>query len=272
MEHTEIKLVVTDLDDTLLSPEKEISPEAVSLIRQLDEDGIRFTFITGRPAYAIERFAGKVKITAPIVSCNGAVIFEPDTGRALYDIPMQIEALEPVLNRAVEKGLTALVYAGDTEYALSETEWTRVRKSAGRELPITSFDWILKSGRPVYKVNIMADGKAEAFESLTGQICELRDRYCIALYGNSGCEIVDRNVNKKEGLLRLCEVCGIDIKNVLAVGDNANDQEMLQAAGIGAVVANGTYETKEYADYICEASYTSGVVEAIHKFADRRQS
>ena len=55
MEHTEIKLVVTDLDDTLLSPEKEISPEAVSLIRQLDEDGIRFTFITGRPAYAIER-------------------------------------------------------------------------------------------------------------------------------------------------------------------------------------------------------------------------
>ena len=48
---------------------------------------------------------------------------------------MQIEALEPVLNRAVEKGLTALVYAGDTEYALSETEWTRVRKSAGRNCP-----------------------------------------------------------------------------------------------------------------------------------------
>lgn len=272
MEHAEIKMVVTDLDDTLLSPDKEISPEAVSLIEQLNNDGIRFTFITGRPAYAIERFAKKVKITAPIVSCNGAVIFEYDTGKILSDIPMQTVQLKQILNCAVKKGLTVLVYAGSTEYALSETNWTKVRKDAGRELPVTSLENIMKSGKPVYKVNIMADGKEEQFASLTGQICDLKEQYCIALYGNSGCEIVDRNVNKREGLIRLCEVCGIELENVLAAGDNANDQEMLQAAGIGAVVANGTEETKNCADYICKSSYTEGVVEAIHKFADRRQS
>ena len=267
MRYGNIKLVVTDLDDTLLSPEKEISPEAVSLIEGLEASGIRFTFITGRPAYAVRRFAEKVKITAPIVSCNGAVVYDWETGRILKDIPMRIEGVETILNRAAEMGLTALVYAGGVEYALSETNWTRIRKEAGRKLPITDVESIRKSGDPVYKVNIMADGNEEAFASLKDQICELRDRYCIALYGNSGCEIVDRHVNKREGLAELCEVCGIAMENVLAVGDNANDQEMLRAAGIGAVVANGTEETKACADYVCGAGYTAGVVEAIKKFA-----
>lgn len=266
MEYRDIKMVVTDLDDTLLSPGKEISPEAVRLIGELEASGIRFTFITGRPAYAIERFAEKVKITAPIVSCNGAVVYDLESGRVLKDIPMEIEGLETILDRAAEMGLTVLVYAGGTEYALSETNWTRIRKDAGRVLPITTIDSIKKSGNPVYKVNIMADGNEEAFASLTGLICKLKKRYCIALYGNSGCEIVDRNVNKKEGLAKLCEVCGIAMENVLAVGDNANDQEMLRAAGIGAAVANGTTETKECADYVCSASYTAGVVEAIRRF------
>ncbi len=271
MEYREIKMVVTDLDDTLLSPEKEISPEAVRLIEGLEASGIRFTFITGRPAYAVERFAKKVKITAPIVSCNGAVVYDRETGHILKDIPMEIEGLETILGCAVDMGLTVLVYAGGIEYALSETNWTRIRKEAGRTLPITSIEHIKKGGNPVYKVNIMADGDEESFASLRGQICELKERYCIALYGNSGCEIVDKNVNKREGLAELCEVCGIEMENVLAVGDNANDQEMLRAAGIGAVVANGTEETKECADYVCTASYTAGVVEAIRKFTPKEK-
>lgn len=261
-----IKMVVTDLDDTLLSPEKEISPEAVSLIERLEQSGVLFTFITGRPAYAVERFADRVKITAPIVSCNGAVIFERGTGKILSDLPMPTEAVEPLTNRAAELGLTVLVYAGGVEYALSETNWTRVRKAAGRELPITAFGAVKESGKPVYKLNIMADGNTDAFESLTEEIQSLREKYCVALYGNTGCEIVSREANKKTGLQLLCGVCGIPIENVLAVGDNANDQEMLKAAGIGAVVANGTEETKKFADYVCTASYTGGVVEAIEAF------
>lgn len=91
MKHGKVKLVVTDLDDTLLSPEKKISAEAVRMIESLEESGVRFTFITGRPAYAISRFACQVKITAPIVSCNGAVIYDYGTGRILQDTPMRTD-------------------------------------------------------------------------------------------------------------------------------------------------------------------------------------
>lgn len=272
MKHGKVKLVVTDLDDTLLSPEKKISAEAVRMIESLEESGVRFTFITGRPAYAISRFACQVKITAPIVSCNGAVIYDYGTGRILQDTPMRTDHLEALLCQAAEMGLTVLVYAGNVEYALAETNWTRVRKEAGRELPVRSAESIRKSGLPVYKVNIMADGNEEAFSMLTGRIHELCAEYSVVLYGNSGCEIVGKNVNKREGLKGLCEVCGIDMENVLAVGDNANDQEMLRAAGIGAVVANGTEQTKECADYVCGASYTAGVVEAVKKFVQEEPS
>ncbi len=272
MKHGKVKLVVTDLDDTLLSPEKEISAEAVRMIEKLEESGVRFTFITGRPAYAVSRFADQVKITAPIVSCNGAVIYDYGTGQILQDTPMRTDRLEPFLCQAAEMGLTVLVYAGNVEYALAETNWTRVRKEAGRELPIRSVESIRKSGLQVYKVNVMADGNEEAFSTLTGQIHELCTEYSVALYGNSGCEIVGKSVNKREGLKGLCEVCGIAMEHVLAVGDNANDQEMLRAAGIGAVVANGTAQTKACADYVCETSYTAGVVEAVKKFVQERPS
>ena len=272
MEHKRVKMIVTDLDDTLLTPDKEIAPEAVSLIGGLAEQGIRFTFITGRPPYAVARFAKKVKITAPIVSCNGAVLYDHESGRVLKDNSLQTGGLETLLREADRKGLTVFVYAGETEYALSETEWTRIRKAAGREVPVTSLDSIIEGGAPVYKVNIMSGTKTDVFETLTEQILDVAKEYSVALYGNSGCEIVAKDVNKKKGLYDLCEVCGILPEEVLAVGDNANDQEMLQAAGIGAAVANGTEETKQYADYICEASYTAGVMEAIAKFAERRTS
>ena len=85
MEKNTIHMVVTDLDDTLLSKTKEISEEAVHLIEELEKRNVTFTFITGRPPYAVKRFAEKVNITAPIVACNGAMIVNAKTEENLQD-------------------------------------------------------------------------------------------------------------------------------------------------------------------------------------------
>ena len=56
----------------------------------------------------------------------------------------------------------------------------------------------------------------------------------------------------------------------MAIGDNANDHEMLEQAGIGVAVGNAQPATKQYADYICKKPYTEGVIEAIEKFIIKR--
>jgi hydroxymethylpyrimidine pyrophosphatase-like HAD family hydrolase len=73
-------------------------------------------------------------------------------------------------------------------------------------------------------------------------------------------------VNKATALAELCALYGVSTEEVLAIGDNANDNPMLKAAGVGAAVANAEENTKRAADYICRKSYAGDVVEAIGRF------
>ena len=260
-----IRLVVTDLDDTLLSPDKEISEEAAEIIDGLEERGIKFTFITGRPPYAIERFAEKVRITAPVVACNGAMLVDRAAGTVFPQAALNPGPLLEILKDASGQGHTVLVLAGQTEYTLGETAWTRKRKEAGRELPVARIENLLSAG-DIYKVNIMEEKDAPPFDGILARILERKDDYSVSVYGKSGCEIVAKGVNKRTGLLKLCEQCGIPPESVLAIGDNENDIEMIRAAGTGAAVENAVKRVKESADYICKNSYTDGVIEAILKF------
>ncbi|HBG12289.1 MAG TPA: hypothetical protein DDX68_12060, partial [Clostridium sp.] len=110
-----IRLVVTDLDGTLLGPDTSISEEAVQTIAELSKKRIRFTFITGRPYYAVERFAQQLVITAPIVTCNGAVLCDGE--RVLYRRSFPLSNLEKLVRTAVLKGFTVLTFQQDTEYS-----------------------------------------------------------------------------------------------------------------------------------------------------------
>lgn len=265
MEKNTIHMVVTDLDDTLLSKTKEISEEAVHLIEELEKRNVTFTFITGRPPYAVKRFAEKVNITAPIVACNGAMIINAKTEEIIEKSPLPLRPLEEILKRAKEQGHTVLILAGNIEYTLGETPWTRKRKEDGRELPIAELEKLLLR-EDIYKVNIMEEAAQSPFSDFIPWIEEKRKEYSIALYGTSGCEIVAKNINKETGLKKLCRLCGTEPEYVLAVGDNENDLEMLKAAGVGAAVANASEAVKQTADYVCGREYTDGVIEAICKF------
>lgn len=260
-----IRLVVTDLDGTLLDPQKNITPALQPVLGQLRQLGVGFTFVTGRPFYAVQRFAQAVGLAAPVVTCNGAVLCNAE-GDVLSHRSFPLAPLQAVMEKAVVAGLTVLVYTGGVEYALAPTQWTREREAQGRGLPIKTFSAQEWQTGTAEKVNIMADGKQGDFNALRGDILGLDAACTVTLYGDAGCEIVAHGVDKALGLRNLCALLQVPPEQTLALGDNANDVEMLQAAGIGAAVANATPEVKQCADYVCSASYTDGVIEAIRHF------
>ena len=92
-----------------------------------------------------------------------------------------------------------------------------------------------------------------------------KDSYQVIIYGDGGCEIIPAGCSKAEGMRELARRMGISPSQIMVLGDNANDVEMLKAAGIGVAVANGTEEAKACADYVCREAYTLGVAEAIDK-------
>jgi len=261
----QIKLVVTDLDGTLLSPESSISQEAIDVIQRLEEQGILFTFITGRPYTGVKRFMEHVTPTAPLINCNGAVVSEADNMIAHHSF--DVLGLRTLMEKGVESGLTVLLLQDGVEYSLSKTNWVIKREKLGRVIPLKPLEEIQWDKEIAQKVNLLADGKTAEFEKLFDWIEEVNEHFSITKYGNTGCEIVAKGVTKATGLRDLCAYLNMDEKHVLAIGDNENDNELLKAAGIGAAVANATETAKKHADYICQKAYTDGFIEAVLKLA-----
>lgn len=264
MSEKQIKLVVSDLDGTLLNSDRQIQAEAVEAVKRLQERGIKFSFISGRPMYAMDAFAKQVPVSAPLVSCNGALIYEGEM--ILERHSMKLSGLRSLLLQAADAGMTVLYYANGRECSLTETEWVCVRKRLGRDYPVRPLgeeEWAESSAD---KVNIMNDGDPQLFMDLEAEIRKLDQEYSIVRYGTLGCEISAKGVSKAAALKSLSRILGIGLEEILAVGDNENDNEMLRLAGIGAAVANAQESTKACADYICANSQSLGVAEAIERF------
>ncbi len=254
-----IRLIVSDLDGTLLAPDRTISDQAVEAIQALQKRGVLFTFITGRPWYAAERFAQRVGITLPTITCNGAVI---NRGyEMIWRKPLALEPLRELLERAAELGLTVLYSECGAERAMARTAWTDKRDYAIHYPAPEEWETLQAD-----KVNIISDGLDDLFERLSPMLEQARAVSTVVRYGSTGCEISALGVNKAETLKEYARQQGIALSDTLAIGDNANDLELLQAAGVGAAVANATEEAKAAADYICQACYTDGVIEAIEAF------
>jgi hypothetical protein len=254
----DIRLIVTDLDGTLLDENREISDRAVQTIREVQEKGILFTFITGRPWCGASRFARRAEINISTITCNGAVINKDN--HILWSHSMDIAPLRTLLEQAVQQGMTVLCSKDGGEVAFSETDWTRVRN-----YPIitpSEDTWKQQAD----KVNIMSGEYREAFRALRPMMDALRDQVEIVCYEDAGCEIVAKGVNKAAALERYAADNGVSLAQTLAIGDNENDLEMLRLAGVSAAVANATDAAKAAADYVCQSSRTDGVVEAIRKF------
>lgn len=259
-----IRGVLTDLDGTLLEADQSIPVPMEMLVRRMEEEGIFFSFITGRPKCATERFAKQLRLQAPIVSCNGAILFHGDQTICRHSFAMAM--LRPLLEAACRVGITVLFYSGDVEYAMSPTDWIRERAMVGRNYPIRILKEEEWNTLPVEKVNLMAAGKSHEFSRLTEAVGLLNDEFSIAIYGDEGCEIVASGVNKYQGLLELSEYLGIPTEEIMTIGDNNNDVEMLARAGLGIAVANASEEAKAAAAYVCDQERTWGVIEAVERF------
>lgn len=261
----EIKLVVSDLDGTLLNKDESLSDEVIATIRKLDEKGIPFTIATGRLKYMIDEYAEKMAIKHPIVSCNGSILYKET--EILSENTFSIKPLRKLIEKANEMGMTIVYSIQGKEYVLKETTWVlEKRKKFDRYHDVHYFtedDW---SKVVVDKVNIVDEIRDGRVRELHPYSDNLEKEFAISHYGNVGMEIVAGGITKAIGLQELSKQMGIPMENIMAIGDSENDNAMLKVAGLGVAVGNAMPSTKENADYICEGHGPVGVIEAIEKF------
>lgn len=258
----QIKLVVSDIDGTLIR-RGEPFPEAVTeAVQELKKRGIAFTFASGRLPYMILPYLEELGLDMPFCACNGTLMAWG--GRRLESHPLPVRHLRSLMTAACSREMTVLYAVEGVEYCMEENETVRTkRRERGRyhEIrPIAEEEW---DSLLADKVNILDEqGRMPELAYLEGELASCCD---ITHYGTEGLEIVAGGYGKEHGIRCLARYLGITADEILAIGDNENDIGMLSLAGIGGVVANGTAEAKACADIAAAAESGAGVAEIIRK-------
>lgn len=266
-----IKLVVSDLDGTLLDENEVLGPTALGLACWLRERDILFTIATGRVKSMAESYARQLGLGLPYLCCNGGEIVLGN--QVLERLRISAAPLWGLVEKACQLGYSVWYSIDGEEYVHGETAWIREQqKTFGRYHAISPLTPDKIQNLFVEKLSIM-DGDKDGNMALLEELCkQLPEGYGFTRYQDQSVEVVHANATKARGLLWLADYLGIRPEEILAAGDHQNDIEMIRLAGVGVAVGNATGDLKSEADYTARGCHAEGVREAVERFCSAREA
>lgn len=269
-----IKLIATDLDGTLLNAERGVSPETLRVLNWVRSLGIIVVLATGRTYAGVRGIYDVLQLDSPVITNNGGLIYDPVTETVLAGNPLPAHVLRNLLDWLDERKLYNQFYTRDTIYTrhlgfLSE-EWAkknadlperqRIRIELLGEGPLPA----ALETEPFYKLLVM-DRNPEVIAEVRAHIATIPELETTISIEN-GLDILCAGISKGYGLKRLAEVLEILPEEIMAFGDQENDIEMLQFAGIGVAMENAPDHVKAYAEQIAPLHDDDGLARFIETF------
>lgn len=261
----DIRLVVSDVDNTLYSKTDPIPDALLPLLERCGEQGILFALATGRTRELAQRFIDRLGLTGPSVLANGALIVQGDD--TLLKHGFQVEPILPILRRACDEGLTVTVSDDRKERPLTFNPYIlEQQRLKGRFLERIDIDSEALRTGSFLKLMIFDPERTGKILPYQQELQNYTDRYWVTSFSRQAVELGPRDCNKATGVRELAGLLGLRMDQVMAIGDFCNDLEMIREAGIGVAVANASDEIKAAADYVTRAPLALGVMEALEKF------
>ena len=264
------KLLVLDVDGTLLNNKKEISPRTLAALLKVQQMGVHIVLASGRPTNGVMPIAEKLELNhygGYILSYNGGKIIDCRTGETLYQKQLDAQYVPELCAFAAAQNVTIITYNKEgvvTEHP--DDKWA-LRECFTCKLPMTGVDDLAKYvDYPICKMLITLDPARRDEVWATGRQ-QFDGR--IDLYPSSPffIEAVPLGVAKDGSLAALLERMGLTRDNLMACGDGLNDRSMIAYAGVGVAMQNAEDPVKDCADYVTAADNDhDGVAEAVEKF------
>lgn len=268
----DIKLLVVDIDGTIAGKSNNIREPVKQAIFAAQSRGVQVAVATGRMYRSALRFHRDIGSTLPLISYQGAWIQDPASQKMLRHQPLSKQTALELLEHFEEPHLRSLLsvnfYINDQLYVPEITAATRLYAQRSGIQPIAITDLRRDIPGEPTKVLALCDNPGV----LDGLLSSMRERYTPAeLYLTRSVatffEATHPLVNKGAAVQYIAEdLLGLQPENVMAIGDNFNDVEMISYAGVGVAMGNAPSEVKAGANWVAPDVEEDGVAEAIAKF------
>lgn len=270
-----IKMIGLDLDGTLLTTEKELTPYTREVLERALAQGIEVLVSTGRPFSAVPKEVLSIPGMKYAVTSNGARVLDIRTGETILENLLSMEAAENAIDIISDYDAVLELFIEGKSYARNAELENAYDYFAQRSMA----DYILSTRIRVEDVKQVLYEKQSMVDKVHGIFKHTKDQEkayerlakipgvtVVSSFGNNW-EVNKIGTNKGKGLLRLGELLGIKREEIMACGDDMNDYAMLEAVGFGVAMENGNPRVKEIADYVTVNNDEDGVAKAIEQFA-----
>lgn len=250
------KIFFSDIDGTLLTSDKKVTPKTREALSNFVEAGNSFAICTGRDitsSLSVYRSLGLDFKGAYVVAYNGGLIYDVDNSKVIYREGIPIDRVRELLDMAKEYGVHVHTYNDNFILTESYNECVEYYRRVIKTPLILADDIMPFVDVPPCKIICIELHDHEKQDRFRRAVLDKYSNMLDSMYSNDYyLELIPRKSGKGNALIWLRDYLGINPENVIAAGDGENDMSMIQAAGVGVAMLNAPDNVKAVADIITE--------------------
>ena len=264
----DVRLVVADVDGTLVTPDKIVTPRARVVVRRIIEAGIGFTITSGRPPRGMKLLIDELQLEDPITAFNGGVVIRPDLS-VIREHLVPGTAAQPVIDIWTKHKLDVWVYSDKDWYVTTRHGPHVDREQWTVRFPPTvvpTYEGLLD--RVVKIVGVSDDDEAMA-RCVTEMQQQFGQRVSAALSQPYYLDVTHPKANKGEVVSALSALLAIPTAQIATIGDMPNDVLMFRNGGVSIAMGNASPVVQHAAKFVTTSNADEGFAQAMERFVLR---
>lgn len=286
------KLVVVDLDGTILNSYGEISETTKKSVKKSLEKGTKIVIASGRPIDSIKTIANELGLEEYFVAGNGALIYDLKKDEIIYENYMKKEKVLEIIKICEDNSIAYNVYTDKTIlttnlkfnvlYYYKENLKKEENKKTNVSVVENMYNYVKKLNEEKFLKITICDESITIFNSIVRTLKEINDVEILEVSHMARkiikqgteeipieyyyTEISAKNVDKWDAVKYLAGKLNIEKEEIIAVGDNINDKKMIENAGLGVAMEGSTPDVINVADIVTDSNDNNGVAKILEKY------
>ena len=285
------KLIAIDLDGTLLNSYGVITENTKKIIKKVEEQGVNIILASGRPIDSIQAIANEIESKKYFIAGNGAIVYDIEKNEIIYENCLKKQKVLEIIKICEENSIGYSIYTEKEilttalKYNVLYYHKENLKKPEDKKTKISIIqnmeEYIKNDNTSRYLKITVCDEDKIVFDSIIRKLRNLKDievldvshmarktikqgteEIAVEYYYT---EISRKNVDKWNAIEFLAKKLEIDSKDIMAIGDNINDKQMIKNAGLGVAMGQSTPVITNVANEVTSSNNEEGVAKILQK-------